>query len=842
MTRSRRPSDEPGDEDDTVVPFRSRSRIGEARVYSPRGTTIREAARGAGDVPSPRATGRDQDPDSRRDGRAPRESPAARTRADGTTARSRAEGTAARSRAEGTAARSPRSTGTAKPPSGSGKGTAARTTTAKSAGSKPTGGKTGTSKTGAGKTSTSRQDPAPTRRATPTRGATPRTATPRTTAASRQNSTSRQSPTARGTGRGTASGRTAASRDRDVLASTRSEPGRRSLSRAQDRFAARTRAPSRPVRPKRVLGSKPPPPRRRLRVPRLGNPGRRLRFAMAVVLFAFAVLAGRLVQIQTVHSAYADEATADRTREVELMAPRGAILDRHGNELARSVEAVEVDADPKWVKDVPKTAKALTTLLGVPESELITKMDRKYTAAGKVNRFAYLARQLDPDVGQAVNALNLPGINVGKEQRRDVPGHDLAANVIGFVGSDGDGLAGIEASYDDAMRGKNGLKRYEVGSQGQEIPDGNSWTQPAQPGKAVQLTIDRDLQYQAQRMLMAQIQAKHAYNGAAVVLDAKTEEILAMASYPSYDAGHPTAATAKYRMDLATGAVVEPGSVHKAITIGGALDAGVIKPDSSIEIGRSVKKGNVTFHDTHYQKNDRTKLTLEGVLAQSSNLGTISIADKLGAQRLYDYQRKFGLGSKIGVGLPGEASGFVHPPNEWSGPSYGSIPIGLGVAVTPLQMTSVFATIANDGVRVPPTLVKGTLDASGKLTPRTAAKPERVLSVQAAQALRADMEAIATPLGTAPAAAIPNYRISGKTGTGQLAENNHYVAGNVTSMIGIVPADAPRYVIGIFVHASAGTGGAVAGPLFSELGKFTLGNYGVAPTLVPPPPIRIYAS
>jgi cell division protein FtsI (penicillin-binding protein 3) len=157
-------------------------------------------------------------------------------------------------------------------------------------------------------------------------------------------------------------------------------------------------------------------------------------------------------------------------------------------------------------------------------------------------------------------------------------------------------------------------------------------------------------------------------------------------------------------------------------------------------------------------------------------------------------------------------------------------------------MTSVFATIANDGVRVPPTLVKGTLDASGKLTPRTAAKPERVLSVQAAQALRADMEAIATPLGTAPAAAIPNYRISGKTGTGQLAENNHYVAGNVTSMIGIVPADAPRYVIGIFVHASAGTGGAVAGPLFSELGKFTLGNYGVAPTLVPPPPIRIYAS
>jgi cell division protein FtsI (penicillin-binding protein 3) len=767
-------------DDDTVVPFRARSRIAEAKVYSPRGMTIREAAqrdaelreagqRGAsarqrGEVPNPR----------------------------GTTAARRAE----RGRGEEPRAAAPRK---------------AQPRKAQPRAAEPR--------------------EAPPRRAQP-RGAEPRKAAPRKAlprkalppkAQARQATQSRQ----------------------DQGTSTRQQPRRpsKALPRTDP---PRRRAPAKPARRRTALGHPAPPRRpRRLRVPRLGNPGRRLRFALAVALALFVVLAGRLVQIQAHHSAaYAADAAADKMKTVDLIASRGAILDRNGVELARSVDAVAVDADPKYVDD-PTTveneavavARALTGLIGVPESELIRKMSKKTNSKGGPIRFTYLARQLDPEIGQAVAAADLPGINVRKEQRRDVPAHDVAANILGFVGGEGTGLAGIEYSYDEVLRGTNGRRQYEIGRHGQEIPDGRNWTVPAKPGSDVQLTIDRDLQFKAQKVLAARIKSHKAATGAAVVLDIKTQEILAMASYPSYDAAKPKGSTEKTRSDLATGAVVEPGSVHKAITIGAALEEGVVRPDEAISIGPTVTKGGVRFKDT--TSHGRVKMTLMGILAQSSNVGTIAIADRLGARRLYEYQRKFGLGSKIGVGLPGESAGMVQPPENWSGPSYGSIPIGLGVAVTPLQMTSVFATIANDGVRVPPTLVRGTLGEDGKLTPRKQSEPERVLSVAAARALRLDLEAVATKYGTAKKAAIAGHRVAGKTGTGKRVENNNYLSGNVASFIGMVPADAPRYAIGIFVHTPSGGGGAVAGPLFAELGSFTLNRYGVAPTGAPPPPIRI---
>jgi cell division protein FtsI (penicillin-binding protein 3) len=353
----------------------------------------------------------------------------------------------------------------------------------------------------------------------------------------------------------------------------------------------------------------------------------------------------------------------------------------------------------------------------------------------------------------------------------------------------------------------------------------------------VQLTIDRDLQFEAQKMLAARIKATRAYNGTAVVLDVHTGEILAMASYPSYDAANPGASTAKTRTDLATGAVVEPGSVHKAITIGAALEEGLIKPDTVVTVGPTITKGGKVFRDTH--KHGVEGLTLQGIFAQSSNVGTIKIADKLGPAKLYAYQRRFGLGSSLGTGLPGESAGLVQPPKNWSGPSHGGIPIGLGVAVTPLQMASVYATIANDGVRIVPTLVRGTVDHGGKLTPATRPTPARVLSAATARTLRQDLEAVVSPVGTAKKAAVAGYRVAGKTGTGMRVENNHYLPGNVASFIGIAPADAPRFVVGIFVHAPEGVGGSVAGPAFSELAGFTLRRYGVAPTGTAPPPIRL---
>jgi cell division protein FtsI (penicillin-binding protein 3) len=594
------------------------------------------------------------------------------------------------------------------------------------------------------------------------------------------------------------------------------------------------RRPKRPVR----IGAA-PRRQRRLRVPRLGNPTRRLRFALSVVLTLFAVLAGRLVQIQAYEgTAYAAQAAADKTRSVVLLAPRGAIVDRHGNELALSVDAVFVDGDPTKIREPAKVARALSGLIGVPESELVRKLSKKVNSEGGPIQFVYLARQRDPQVGQAVLAANLPGIYVRKEQRRDVPGADLAANIVGFVGAEGKGLAGIEASYDSVLRGKDGLRSYARGLHGQQIPDGKDVMVPAKPGHDVQLTIDWDLQYQAQKLLGLRMKDMRGGTGAVVVQDVQTGEIMAMASYPSYDAKDPGDSTAKTRTDLAPGAVIEPGSVHKVVTIGAALEEGKIHAGDTFPIGMTVEKGKVTFKDTH--PHPHMNITLQGILAQSSNVGTIAIADKLGPQKLYEYQRAFGLGSKIGIGLPGESGGLVQPPKNWSGPSYGSIPIGLGVAVTPLQMTSVYTTIANDGVRIPPKLVRATIDAKGTSSPTPSAKPQRVMSVENARILRSALEAVPTKFGTAKLAAIPNYRVAGKTGTGLRVENDHYMPGNVASFVGIFPADAPRYVVGVFVHAGPGSsGGAVAAPLFSELGKFTLQLYAIPPTGTAPPPIRI---
>ena len=763
----------PDPDDNTVVPFRGRTRISDARAYTPRGSTIREAAqRDAG--------GRSRGAKPARDSGVP----------------------------------APRS---ADAPARSAKTGSGRTQPAKP-----------------------RSGEAPTRR-----GATePRGKTDRRGAAEARGATDRRrtsEPRRAGAsewagGRTSGAKPTASTRSTTSTRTSRAKPAARDTLRTDQPTRRTTRKPP-PRKPRAATRAR---PRRRLRVPRLGNPARRLRFATAVVLLLFGVLGGRLVQIQASDgAAYAAAAAAGRmTAPITLVAPRGAILDRAGNPLARSVDAVAVDADPKHVDDPVKTARALTGLIGIPESELVAKMTKKTNSEGQILRFEYLARRLDPEIGQAVKSLNLAGINVRKEQRRDVPGHDLAANIVGFTGWDGGGLAGIEDSYDDVLRGTDGSRQYEIGRHGQEIPDGYSQETPAKPGREVQLTIDRDLQFEALKVLAARVKAAGAYNGTAVVLDVKTGEILALASYPTYDAAKPGSSTESTRMDLATGAVVEPGSVHKVITLGAGLQEGKIKPDSVLTIGPTVRKGGKTFRDTH--PHGTVNLTLMGVLAQSSNIATIQVADRIGAQKLYEYQRKFGLGSKTGLGLPGESAGLVQPPDRWSGPSYGSIPIGLGVAVTPLQMTSVYATIANDGVRVTPTLVKGTIGADGKLAAKPRPAPQRVLSAANARALRTDLEAVPTRHGTGRKAAISGYRVAGKTGTGKRTENSKYLPGDVSSFIGMVPADAPRYVVGIFAHGPGGSGARVATPGFSELAGFTLRYYGVAPSGAPPPPIRIY--
>ncbi|MEV0426746.1 penicillin-binding protein 2 [Micromonospora sp. NPDC050495] len=591
--------------------------------------------------------------------------------------------------------------------------------------------------------------------------------------------------------------------------------------------------PRRPARPAaaRRPSRKPPRP------PKLADPRRRLRLGTLLALALFTTIGIRLIALQTVNTpAYADGGLNSRLAVVELPAPRGAIYDRTGAPLAHSVEARYVFADPTRVKDRLTTAKLLSPLLGVPASELADRMKPRKLPTGVPSQFEYLARGVDIDKAKQIMALDLVGINVHRDERREVPGGDLAANLIGFVSQDMVGLEGLEAKYDDLLEGKSGKKRYEIG-QGDlaaPIPGGYSETTPAKPGGSLQLTVDRDLQFQAQRILSSRMAQTRGSVGAAVIMDVPTGEVLAQASYPGYNAAAPQkVASPRDREDAATSFIVDPGSIHKAITYGAALQEGVITPDTAFPVANTITLGGVPFSDTR-PANGRT-MSIPGMLAFSSNIGTIKIAEKLGKERLIDYQKRFGLGQATGEGMPGEAPGRLLPADQWSGSSYGSVPIGHSVDATPLQMAAAYNAIANNGTYVQPHLIRNVISPDGKKT--TPAKPvtRSVLSPANAAALRTMLEAVTTVDGpdgraTGLAAAVPGYRVAGKTGTGLRYDNGKRQPGDVASFIGMAPAEKPRYVVAVFVWSPGGEGGALAAPAFRDMMGFTLRHYRVPPS------------
>ncbi|MER5338055.1 penicillin-binding protein 2 [Micromonospora sp. NPDC002717] len=601
--------------------------------------------------------------------------------------------------------------------------------------------------------------------------------------------------------------------------------------------APRRRAPRRPDRPAARRPSRKPP-----KPPRLADPRRRLRLGTVLTLVLFAVIGIRLVVLQAVDTpAYAGGGVADRLRTVTLPAARGAIYDRDGAPLAHSVEARYVYADPTRVKDIQGTAKALSPLLGIPASELAEKMKPRKRINGADSEFEYLARGVDIDRARQITALELPGIGTHRDERREVPGGDLAANLLGFTSQDMVGLEGLEARYDDVLRGEDGKRVYEVGlgDLAAPIPGGYSETTKAKPGSSLQLTVDRDLQFMTQRILARHMAKSKGSTGAAVVIEIPSGEVLSQASHPTYNAAKPEASEPTDREDAATSFVVDPGSVHKAVTFGAALQERVITPDTTLPIANSIKMGDTWFSDTH--RADGKRMSLPGMMAYSSNVGTIQIADKLGQERLIDYQKRFGLGEPTGVGMPGEASGRVLPADEWSGSSYGSVPIGHSVDATPLQMAAVYATIANNGTYVQPRLVKAVIGPDGKSTPTDPPVTRSVLSPENAAALRTILEAVTTVEdGTGRAAAIPEWRVAGKTGTGWRLVDGRKQPGEVASFIGMAPAENPRYVIAVFAHTPAGGGGDIAAPAFREMMQFTLRHYGVPPSGEKAPKFTVY--
>ena len=627
--------------------------------------------------------------------------------------------------------------------------------------------------------------------------------------------------------------------------SLREQPPLKVVPSPQD-DAAEPRRPRRPDSPAgrrfpdRGRTSAPRKPKVAPKPPKRANPQRRLRLAAGLALLMFATVGVRLIELQFEGAPAAAAAGLDqRLQHQTIFASRGSILDRNGAIMAHSVEARMIFADPSEVQDPAAAAATLAPLLGRPASVLepLLKPHNQPNSTAP-QRYEVLATGVKIEVGDAVERLSLRGIGVTRAERRDVLSQDVAANLIGFTGEDLGGLVGLEARFDELLAGKNGMRTYETGRGEQlnkEIPGGYHKTVDARPGSSLQLTIDRDLQYEVQRILTAKMQQVKAIFGSATVLDVKTGEVLAQASWPTYDAGNPLASRPQDRGDVASNDLVDPGSVHKAIVLGAALEEGVITADSTITVAPTIKVADKTYEDTHKFPTG-TKLTMPAVMAYSSNVGVIKISQQLGADNLYKYQRLFGLGQQTGISIPGEATGVVRPPEEWQGSDYGSIPIGNGVSATPLQMTAAYAAIANDGVWVQPHLVGSVIGPDGRATQTAQVASHRVISAEHAAQLRLMMEPVTTAQGaTGRSAAIAGYRVAGKTGTGRYYGATGYAQGEVASFIGMSPADAPRYVIGVFAYTPGGNGGVICGPAFKEMMSFTLKHFRVPPTGVKAP-------
>ena len=604
---------------------------------------------------------------------------------------------------------------------------------------------------------------------------------------------------------------------------------------------ARTIAKGKPPAKSRAVRTIAPEP------PKLANSTRRLRLGTVLALSLFVMIGIRLVVLQ-VASSPADAARLIKLRDtrissITLPAPRGSILDRDGTVLAHSVEARYVAVDPTLVTDPAKTAAILSPLIGVAQSKLIPLMTKHNRPGGGQSRFEFLAQGVDISIGDKIAAMNLPGIVVRQDERRDVPGADLAANLIGFTGEDNSGLEGLEARYDSLLRGTPGKQEFEIGKGdlNKPIPGGyQSYTEP-QPGTSLELTIDADLQYEVQRDLGEQLRKWKATIGGAVVLDVQTGEVLAQASYPPYNAAKPSDYSPEDRQDVPSSIVADPGSVHKAFMIGAALQEGLITPDSAITVGPAIERGGYRFQDSHVQPKG-TKMTIPGILALSSNVGTILISDRLGKQRVYQYQQKFGLGKSTNEGVNGEVSGRILTPDEWSGSASGSVPIGMSVDATLVQMAAGYAAIANNGTYVQPHVLKEMISGKdGKVTGAAAPETHQVLRPDVAAELRTMMEAVVDQEdATGTQARVTGYRVAGKTGTGKRLIDGQYTSSNYGSFIGMAPAENPRFVIAVSAEVAHGTGGDVAAPAFSKMMSFALHRYRVLPSTTKPPEFKIH--
>ncbi|WP_329165458.1 penicillin-binding protein 2 [Streptomyces sp. NBC_01267] len=621
---------------------------------------------------------------------------------------------------------------------------------------------------------------------------------------------------------------------------------------------ARQARAARPVRPAQ---RRPRPPRKTARTLRLGSPRPRLRLVGLALTLVMAVFVVRLLQVQAVDaSAYAAKADKNRYLSHTLTAERGEITDRSGVALAASVDAYDITADPTMftpeqshAADAPEQAGALLApILGQDADVLAKKLRTPRT------RYVLLASRRTPQVWNQIKDLKgvfaqkasadkakggkgadvIAGVFQEPSTKRVYPNGDLAAGVLGWVNSEGKGAGGLESSLDKELSGKDGKITYAQ-SGGRQVPTAGASEVPAVAGSDVELTLDRDIQWAAQSAIADQVKKSKADRGYVVVQDTRTGQVLAMANAPGFDPNDLTHANPSALGNAALQDAFEPGSTSKVMSMSAIIQEGVATPGTHVTVPNTLHRGDRVFHDDI--DHPTWSLTLNGVLAKSSNIGTILAAGQLGKTQpeankvLYSYLHKFGIGVPSGVGFPGETAGILAKPQDWSTSQQYTIPFGQGLSLNALQAASVYSTIGNGGVRVEPSLISGTRGPDGQFTPAPAPKETRVVSESTARTVARMLESVVGDQeGTGISARIPGYRVAGKTGTANRVdpEKGGY-HGYTASFAGFAPADQPRVTVYCAIQnpmSGSYFGGSICGPVYKKVMEFALKTLQVPPT------------
>ncbi|WP_371401482.1 penicillin-binding protein 2 [Kribbella sp. NBC_00662] len=574
--------------------------------------------------------------------------------------------------------------------------------------------------------------------------------------------------------------------------------------------------------------------------------------------FVLSLFAGRLVLLQGVDpDSYAQAATRENTKPFILHATRGAITDRNGVELAVSEDAVAITADPTQTKPVAQQLASILApkVTGTTYGKLISAMTGK-------GRFAYLAHHVPPTTWSAIQAeiktanATISQQNKGRPQDqaapllaglyteddpiRSHPNGSIAASVVGVTGADGKGLSGLEYGLNDKLSGHDGRAMYEVDTKGNKIPNANHTVEEPKPGVGIQLTLDTDLQFFAEKRIEQAVKQYKASAGTVITMDVKSGEILAMANYPSFDPNQPVTKTTNLS-NPALERSYEPGSVQKVVTMAALADAGLITPDSKLVVPGSIDVQRRTIKD-HWD-HGTLHLTAAGVIAKSSNVGTILAARQMQIPQFVKYLHDFGFSEPTGLNFPGETNGRMPAGDEWPEISRSNIAFGQGLAVNAVQEAAAVNAVANGGIYVPPKLVRDYVDANGTTIPNQTAAPRRVVSEQAAKIVTTMMEAVTSKKGgTAPQAAIDGYLVAGKTGTAQQVVPGTGKYGRwATSFAGFAPADNPRFMTYVVLHDPVGArgGGFQGGPVFRDVMSYALQKYVVPPSGAQQPSIPL---